>query len=85
MNAGPGTGKTYALIERIIDLIYRQETDPENIMILCFSRAAVEVIEQRLARAAEEGKIGYEYRNLMIRNVLIRHLELSYAQAGPDA
>ena len=25
------------------------------------------------------------YRNLMIRNVLIRHLELSYAQAGPDA
>ena len=67
VNAGPGTGKTYALIERIIDLIYRQETDPENIMILCFSRAAVEVIEQRLARAAEEGKIGYEYRNLMIR------------------
>ena len=67
VNAGPGTGKTWTLVERIVDLVYRQEADPENIMILCFSRAAVEVIEQRLKEAAAAGKIGYEYHNLMIR------------------
>ena len=67
VNAGPGTGKTWTLVERIVDLVYRQEVNPENIMILCFSRAAVEVIEQRLKEAAAAGRIGYEYHNLMIR------------------
>ncbi len=54
INAGPGTGKTWTLIERIIDLVDVQEIDPETILVLCFSKAAVEVVKGRLAKAAEE-------------------------------
>ena len=57
INAGPGTGKTYTLIERIINLVNEQEIDPEEILVLCFSRAAVEVIRQRLTRAYEQGRV----------------------------
>lgn len=36
-------------------------------MILCFSRAAVEVVEERLQQAADAGRIGYEYHSILIR------------------
>ncbi len=67
VNAGPGTGKTWAIIEKIIKLVNSEEVDPENIMILCFSRAAVEVVEQRLQQAADKGRLGYEYHSILIR------------------
>lgn len=67
VNAGPGTGKTWTLIEKIKYLMGLEDADPEGIMILCFSRAAVEVIEQRLRVAADSGEIGYEYANLDVR------------------
>lgn len=67
VNAGPGTGKTWTLIEKIKYLMSLEDADPEGIMILCFSRAAVEVIEQRLRAAADAGEIGYEFANLDVR------------------
>ena len=56
VNAGPGTGKTWALIERIIHLV-NTGTEPENIQVLCFSRAAVEVIRKRMADASSSGRV----------------------------
>ena len=52
INAGPGTGKTWTLIEKLIYMVEEKEIDPEGILVLCFSRAAV-VIEQRLQAAAD--------------------------------
>lgn len=57
INAGPGTGKTWTLIEKLINMVDVQGVDPEGILVLCFSRAAVEVIKNRLARAAEEERV----------------------------
>ena len=54
INAGPGTGKTWTLIEKIINLVDVQEVDPETILVLCFSKAAVEVVKNRLKKADEE-------------------------------
>ena len=54
INAGPGTGKTYTLI-------------PEEIMVLCFSRAAVDVVETRLKRAAADGRVGMQWHLIDIR------------------
>ena len=54
VNAGPGTGKTWTLIEKIIKMV-QLGTDPEAIQVLCFSRAAVEVIRKRMAEAIESG------------------------------
>jgi DNA helicase-2/ATP-dependent DNA helicase PcrA len=67
VNAGPGTGKTWTLIERVIYLLNEEKTDPQNILILCFSKAAVEVISTRLEKAFNEGKIGYEWYQIEIR------------------
>ena len=67
INAGPGTGKTWTLIEKLIYMVEEKEIDPEGILVLCFSRAAVEVIEQRLQAAADTGRIGYGWRKIEIR------------------
>lgn len=57
INSGPGTGKTWTLIERIIHLINNEGVDPEEIIVLCFSRAAVEVIKERLKDAVNEERV----------------------------
>ena len=57
INAGPGTGKTWTLIEKIINLVDVQEVDPETILVLCFSNAAVEVVKNRLKKASDEERV----------------------------
>jgi hypothetical protein len=58
VNAGPGAGKTWSLIERLRHLTESEGTEPENIFVLCFSRAAVSVIETRLMEMSrcDQGK-----------------------------
>lgn len=67
VNAGPGTGKTWTLIEKIIYMINEGQSAAENILVLCFSRAAVEVVRSRLSEAAETGRIGYEWQDVDVR------------------
>lgn len=67
VNAGPGTGKTWTLIERIIEMINSGTAAPENILVLCFSRSAVDVVKNRLLQAVQAGRIGYEWQYVDIR------------------
>lgn len=67
VNAGPGTGKTWTLIEKIIYMINEGQAAAENILVLCFSRSAVEVVRSRLSEAAENGRIGYEWQDVDVR------------------
>lgn len=67
VNAGPGTGKTWTLIEKIIYMINEGQAAAENILVLCFSRSAVEVVRSRLSEAAENGRIGYEWHDVDAR------------------
>ena len=67
VNAGPGTGKTWTLIEKIIHMINAEQAAAENILVLCFSRSAVEVVRTRLADAAEAGRIGFEWQDVDVR------------------
>lgn len=67
VNAGPGTGKTWTLIEKIIHMINEEQANAENILVLCFSRSAVEVVRSRLSDAAETGRIGYEWQDVDVR------------------
>ena len=46
VNAGPGTGKTYTVIQRLKKLL--QEEYEGTILVLCFSKNAVQVIRNRL-------------------------------------
>jgi hypothetical protein len=51
VNAGPGTGKTWALIQKISYMMGEKPygIPADRILILCYSRAAVAVIRSRLA------------------------------------
>ncbi|WP_295916971.1 UvrD-helicase domain-containing protein [Anaerovibrio lipolyticus] len=57
INAGPGTGKTWTLIEKIIELVEVQDVDPDTILVLCFSKAAVEEIKNRLKQAYMQNRV----------------------------
>jgi len=62
VNAGPGTGKTWALIQRIVQLLQDDTIAPENVVVLCYSRAAKAVIEKRLMNCSREGTIDQRWR-----------------------
>ncbi len=51
--AGPGTGKTEALVSRVVELL-KKGTLPESIMIVTFTRKAAEEFEVRLLEKAQE-------------------------------
>ena len=55
--AGPGTGKTYSVIKRLEHIIKNDLADPEKVLVLCYSRSAVHVIQSRLELAIAEGRI----------------------------
>lgn len=67
VNAGPGTGKTWTLIEKIRYMLNDLDMDPESILVLCFSRAAVEVVRTRLNDAAEQGMLRLNWRMVDVR------------------
>ena len=55
VDAGPGTGKTYTLIQRIIFLIEKAKVLADSMMILCFTNAAVNEIKERLNIVIKNG------------------------------
>ncbi len=46
--AGPGTGKTTAIVETVVDRINRRGIDPDRVLVLTFSRKAAEELRQRI-------------------------------------
>ncbi len=48
--AGPGTGKTRVLIEKVAYLIKREKTDPESILVITFTEKAAEELKNRLTK-----------------------------------
>lgn len=72
VDAPPGTGKTYALIERIKYLFNNFNDDEEagleeDMIVLCFSKSAVSEIKTRLDKAIENGEASENLRFLDIR------------------
>ena len=46
--AGPGTGKTTAIVETVVDRIERRGIDPGRVLVLTFSRKAAEELRERI-------------------------------------
>jgi superfamily I DNA/RNA helicase/RecB family exonuclease len=47
--AGPGTGKTTTLVETVVDRVEQDGFDPEQVLVLTFSRRAAAELRQRIA------------------------------------
>ena len=55
--AGPGTGKTRILTERIVHLIKDLNINPQNILAITFTRQAAGEMKKRLARLLDENQV----------------------------
>jgi hypothetical protein len=62
INAGPGTGKTYTVIERLAHIINNGTVDLSQVLVLCYTNAARDVILKRL----DEKGLFAEARQLVI-------------------
>lgn len=55
--AGPGSGKTTTLVERVFHIIETREVEPENLLVATFTeKAAAELITRISSKLHEEGK-----------------------------
>lgn len=66
LNSGPGTGKTYTIIERLIFILKNHLCSADEIYILCYTRSAKGVIENKLQKAVEDGVIEPSAMNICI-------------------
>jgi len=48
--AGPGSGKTFTLVERIVHLITHAGVVPEHLMVVTFTDKAAQELTTRIAR-----------------------------------
>lgn len=66
INAGPGSGKTHALIERIFYLIHIQKLKPSELLVATFSRKAIKEIKERLEEVFQAENIPFNINELHI-------------------
>ena len=52
--AGPGSGKTFVMTQRILNLIQEKHIKPEHILVISFSKASTLELEQRFQRHIQE-------------------------------
>ena len=55
VDAGPGTGKTYTLIQKLNYMVTQCNVNPEGILVLCFTNAALDEIKKRLCGLVQQG------------------------------
>lgn len=67
INAAPGTGKTWTLIEKIIYMLNTEKVTAKEILVLCFSRSATAIIKNRLIEAATNKRIGDDWKDVEVR------------------
>lgn len=66
VNAGPGTGKTWCLIERLKYLLSKG-VFPGEILVLCFSRAATAEIKERLRQQFKIDGVDWSIEHVDVR------------------
>ncbi|MCM1381795.1 MAG: UvrD-helicase domain-containing protein, partial [Muribaculaceae bacterium] len=66
LNSGPGTGKTYTIVQRLIYILSNNLCQAENIYILCYTRSAKKVLESKIEDAVIRGILQPSAKNICI-------------------
>lgn len=66
--AGPGTGKTFTMVNRIKYMIVEKEIDPSEIMVSTFTKKAGLELVTRLSQLFNENKIKKDINDILIGN-----------------
>ena len=51
--AGPGSGKTFVIVERLLQLITHSGVDPASILVITFTKAAAIEMQQRFMKITD--------------------------------
>jgi DNA helicase-2/ATP-dependent DNA helicase PcrA len=76
--AGPGSGKTFTLIERIIKLIQEKNVTPESMLVVTFTEKAARELETRISVRLNELKINFDLHEMYVgtfHGICLRFLE----------
>ncbi len=76
--AGPGSGKTRAVVHRVAYLVRVQRVRPQSILVLCFNRLAAVQLKQRLRELV--GKAGARVTVLTYHALAMRMTGSSFAE-----
>ncbi|HRR76625.1 MAG TPA: UvrD-helicase domain-containing protein [Ruminococcus sp.] len=66
LNSGPGTGKTFTIIQRLIYILTNNLCPAEEIYILCYTRSAKKVVEDKIEQAVVDGIIQPSAKNICV-------------------
>ncbi len=66
LNSGPGTGKTYTITQRLIYILKNNLCSADEIYILCYTRSAKKVIENKIEQAVTDEVVPPEAKNICI-------------------
>lgn len=66
INSAPGTGKTYTIIRRLIYILSNQLCPSEQVYVLCYTRSAKKLIEDRIDEAVVKGYVPSDAKNICI-------------------
>lgn len=78
--AGPGSGKTFTLVERIFRLISEKKIEPENILIATFTEKAARELVTRISNRLIEAGLKFNVNEMYvgtIHSICLRILEES--------
>ncbi|MEK5037333.1 UvrD-helicase domain-containing protein [Sporosarcina sp. FSL K6-3457] len=76
--AGPGSGKTFTLVERVLYLIQHKEIEPNNIMVATFTEKAANELITRISNKLHEENIKFNLNEMYvgtIHSICLRILE----------
>jgi len=76
--AGPGSGKTFTLVERIVHLIVNKKVAPENILVMTFTEKAAQELTTRISNRLNELNIRFNLNEMYlgtIHSICLRLLE----------
>ena len=58
LHAGPGSGKTHTLVERVVHLVEKRGVRPDQVLAVTFTQRAAEELRVRLGRRLGAGAVG---------------------------
>lgn len=64
--AGPGSGKTFTLVERIIYLLTEKDIAPENIMVVTFTDKAAQELTTRISNRLDQINVSFNLNEMYL-------------------
>ena len=76
--AGPGSGKTFTLVERIVHLIIEKKIAPESLLVVTFTDKAARELTTRISNRLSELEISFNLNEMYLgtfHSICLRVLE----------